>query len=127
LKKYNVAAKSIDRPTLEWKDISIYGSLAEFELLRTTCEDILAQPWANSANRQAAIYSLKLERAQEERERLNVEICRLVTWMRDEETQLRAAVEDARGQGSHLAHELEHMLTHRVRQNHVHRTRIQWI
>jgi len=74
LRKYNAAAKAINRPQLDWSNISTYGSLAEFELLRESWEDIRSAPWADVKNRQAAVHSLRIERAKEEHERLNVEI-----------------------------------------------------
>ena len=33
LKKYNIAATALGCPPLDWKNISTYGSLAEFSLL----------------------------------------------------------------------------------------------
>ncbi|KIM73179.1 hypothetical protein PILCRDRAFT_93190, partial [Piloderma croceum F 1598] len=73
LKKYNVMAVQLRRPVLDWKSVSAYGTLAEFSLLRECREDIRAQPWAQAVNRQAGIHHLKLTRAYEERERLNLE------------------------------------------------------
>src|ERR1700683_4800819 len=79
LRKYNAIAAKIDRPVLDWKCISTYGSLAEFSLLRECREDIRSQPGAQAANRQAGVHSLKLARAYEERARLNIEVRRVAT------------------------------------------------
>jgi hypothetical protein len=124
LKRYNEAAASLGRPQLEWKDISTYDSLAEFELLQECREDIRRQPWADSANRQAAVHTLKLERAREERSRLNIEIARLVDWMSNEEIKLKTVIARLHESRSPLAVEVEELLARRSRQNLVHRRRI---
>jgi hypothetical protein len=112
---------------LDWKDVSTYDSLAEFDLLRDCRVDICEQPWADTRNRQVALHYLKLERAQEERTRLNIEISRLVDWMTREESHLRSAVDHLRSEGSPLAVEVNSLLARRIRQNNIHRTRIQKI
>ncbi|KAI0247564.1 hypothetical protein BJV78DRAFT_1110117, partial [Lactifluus subvellereus] len=90
--KYNEAAKALNRPQLDWKDMSTYDSLAEFNLLQECRIDIRQQPWADTRNRQAILHHLKLERAEEERRRLNVEISCLVDWMTREESHLKSAL-----------------------------------
>ena len=57
--KFNAAAKAIDCPGLEWSEISTYGSLAAFALLRKCHEDIHSLPWTDAANQQATILTLK--------------------------------------------------------------------
>jgi hypothetical protein len=127
LRKYNEAAKSLNRPQLDWKDISTYDSLAEFDLLQECEVDIRRQPWANMQNRQAAIHHFKLERAQEERRRLDIEIAHLVNWMSHEETQLKSVVEQLHLEGSSLAVAINSLLARRLCQNDIHRARIQKI
>ncbi|KAI0055191.1 hypothetical protein BV25DRAFT_1930474 [Artomyces pyxidatus] len=127
LRKYNAAAKTLCRPQLEWKDISTYGSLAEFELLQECRTDIRSLPWADSTNRQAAIDTLKLERAKEERDRLNVEISRLITSMRDEELGLRSQILRLESSDPLLARELTSRLDHRLRVHRIHRAKLQLI
>jgi len=117
----------MDRLPLDWSAISQYGSLAEFELLRESCTNIHALPWADSANRQAAIYQLKLECAHEERIQLNIEIQRLLTSMRDEEGELSQHAKDLNAWSPWLATELKNMLACHARLNDVHRTQIQQI
>ncbi|KAA1473373.1 hypothetical protein DENSPDRAFT_765398, partial [Dentipellis sp. KUC8613] len=127
LAKYNAAAKKLDRPSLEWKDISTYGGLAEFELLRECREDIRAQPWTDSRNRQAAVHTLRLERAGEERDRLNIEIRRLATWMCDEERQLRQCVNHLKSKNPHLAAHVATIEAQTLRVNDTHRFRLREI
>ncbi|KAH9952513.1 hypothetical protein BGW80DRAFT_1194853 [Lactifluus volemus] len=124
LKRYNEAAATLGRPLLEWKDISTYDSLAEFELLRECREDICSQPWADAANREATLHTLRLERAKEERYRLNVEIARLVDWMNNEETVLKTVITRLNESDLSLVVELKEMLVRRSRQNTVHRRHI---
>ncbi|KAH9972566.1 hypothetical protein BGW80DRAFT_1119934, partial [Lactifluus volemus] len=121
LKKFNEAAATLGRPQLEWKNISTYDSLVEFELLRECREDIRCQPWADAANRQASVHNLKLERAKEEQSRLNVEVARLVDWMSHEEITLKNCIVRLQESHSLLTVEVEEMLARRLRQNVAHR------
>jgi hypothetical protein len=127
LHKYNEIAKSMDRPELDWKELTTYDSLAEFDLLKECRLDIRQQSWAEAKTRQATIHFLRLERANEERVRLNIEISRLVDWMASEEQQLSSAVQRLRADGCSLAMEVNEILARRLRQNTVHRIRIQKI
>jgi hypothetical protein len=124
LRKYNEVAKELGRPQLDWKDITTYDSLAEFDLLNECREDIRQQPWALARNREAAIHHLRLERAKEERIRLNIEILRLVNWMHKEEKELALAIQCLQVEGSSLIIEANEMLALRHRQNAIHRGRI---
>jgi hypothetical protein len=124
LAKYNTAAKVIGRPALDWSAISQYGSLAEFELLRECRNDIRALPWADSTNCQAAIYELKIERAQEERNRLNVEIQRLVTSMKDEEQHFAQCIKALASDSALLGAELSMMLARRCQVHNINLIRI---
>ncbi|KAJ7795923.1 hypothetical protein B0H14DRAFT_3093466 [Mycena olivaceomarginata] len=85
LQKYNAAAATMDPPRtqLAWETVVEYAFLAEFDLLREGREDIRAEPWALPAGRAAMDQHFKIRRADEEIERLNVEIRRLMTYMGD--------------------------------------------
>ncbi|KAF7305017.1 hypothetical protein MKEN_01216700 [Mycena kentingensis (nom. inval.)] len=85
IERYNAVAVELDRPTLTWSQVVEYGFLAEFDLLRLAREDVREAAWARPGAREAMDAHYKLLRAVEERLRLNVEIQRLVTYMRDEE------------------------------------------
>ena len=127
LRKYNAAAKAINRPQLDWSNISMYGSLAEFELLRESREDIQSAPWADVKNRQAAVHSLRIERAKEEREWLNVEIQRLIMYMHDDETDLQHAIKVSDSQDPLLIPELRRIQARQVRMNNIHHANIRRI
>ena len=120
LRKFNAAAKAINRPGLEWSEISTYGSLAEFALLHKCREDIRNLPWTDAANRQAAVLTLKIKRVQEERNRLNIEVRRLVTAMHDEEKYILKHIHDLQGRDDLLATELQDVLAHRMHVNDMH-------
>jgi hypothetical protein len=96
---YNQAASTLDppRPKLTWVQIVEYTSIAEFELLRTGArEDIRNLDWADARNRQATICYLKMTRAREEIQRLNIETKRLATWIQDEALELDQAIKACR-------------------------------
>jgi hypothetical protein len=86
LQKYNAAAAAMDPPKthLAWETVVEYAFLAEFDLLREGREDIRTEPWALPAGRAAMDQHFKIRRADEEIERLNVEMRRLMTYMGDE-------------------------------------------
>ena len=67
-----------------------YAFLADFDLLRDSRQDVRDRPWTNPACRVVIDQYFKLERAREEIQRLNVEITRVVTYIRDEERFLRS-------------------------------------
>jgi hypothetical protein len=120
LKRFNEAAASLGCPQHEWKDISTYNSLAEFKLLQNCQEDIRHQPWADAVNQQATLHALKLERAEEEQSRLNVEIARLVNWMSNEENTLRTTIAQLHESHSPLAIGVEELLARHSWQNTAH-------
>ncbi|KAJ6603182.1 hypothetical protein DFH09DRAFT_1242728 [Mycena vulgaris] len=83
---YNEVAQTMTppKPTLDWEQVVEYAFLADFDLLREGREDIRGELWAQPAGRAAMDQHYKLLRADEEIQRLNVEIRRLVTYMADE-------------------------------------------
>ncbi|KAJ6512716.1 hypothetical protein C8R45DRAFT_1049873 [Mycena sanguinolenta] len=92
--KYNEAAAAMIllRDSLEWDEVVEYAFLADFDLLRDARQDIRREPWALPA----------------EIQRLDIEIRRFVTYMRDEDDFL--AREESR-----LRDEEEPGLAHQVR------------
>jgi hypothetical protein len=90
--KYNAAAANLSPPRqeLSWEEVVEYAFLADFDLLRDARQDIRDRPWSTPAARQAMDSYFKLLRAEEEISRLNVEIPRFLTFMRDEDSYLRS-------------------------------------
>ncbi|KAJ6586510.1 hypothetical protein DFH09DRAFT_1245702 [Mycena vulgaris] len=106
---YNEVAETMTplKPTLSWEEVVEYAFLADFDLLREGREDIRGERWAQPAGRAAMDQHYKLLRAEEEIVRLNVEIHRLVTYMRDEEAFLSHEEERLREEGRvALAHQV---------------------
>ncbi|RDB14988.1 hypothetical protein Hypma_016140 [Hypsizygus marmoreus] len=91
LEKYNIAAKALSPscPELSWDMVVEYAFLADFDLLSDTREDVCECPWATPAARILMDQHFKILRAHEEIKRLNIEIPRLVTYIRDEEAFLK--------------------------------------
>lgn len=127
LEHYNMAAHALSPPRrpLSLAEVLDYTFLADFELLHDTCEDVSLRSWASPTARLALDTHFKLCRAQEELDRLNIEIRRFVTHIRDEDKYLRECV--ARLQDVHptLAHQVS--ILHNVRGcfNAAHLTKLQ--
>jgi len=92
LDRYNAAALALvpPRQVLDWNQVVEYAFLSDFDILRDARQDIRRKPWATPAARLAIDQAFKLERAEEELARLNIEIPRLATYIRDEDICLRA-------------------------------------
>ncbi|KAK7040640.1 hypothetical protein R3P38DRAFT_2513560 [Favolaschia claudopus] len=109
IERYNEAARAMQppKPTLEWEEVVEYAFLADFDLLREGREDIRGELWAQPAGHAAMDQHYKLLRADEEIQRLDVEIRRLVTHMRDEERFLSREEGRLREEGkATLAHQV---------------------
>jgi len=108
LLKYNLAAADLNppRPFLAWEDVVEYAFLADFDLLRDTRQDVRSRPWATPAGRMAMDSYFKLQRAEEEIIRLNIEIPRLATFMRDENTYLCNKQVEIQASNPALAHQI---------------------
>ncbi|KAJ7736987.1 hypothetical protein DFH07DRAFT_870634 [Mycena maculata] len=100
--RYNDAAEAMEppMPTLDWEEVVECAFLADFDLLREGRDDIRQEPWALPAGRAAMDQHFKLLRADEEIQRLNVEIRRFVTYIVDEEEFLAREEGRLRTEGS---------------------------
>ncbi|KIK14545.1 hypothetical protein PISMIDRAFT_31905, partial [Pisolithus microcarpus 441] len=95
LNRYNKCTLAMQLPhqMLHWEQVVEYAFLADFDLLRDTHKDISQRPWANPSACFALDTYFKMCQAEEEIECLNVEIRRVITYMRDEEHFLRTCKE----------------------------------
>ncbi|KAJ6528680.1 hypothetical protein DFH09DRAFT_1327690 [Mycena vulgaris] len=95
LARYNAAAAALVPParSLTWTEVIDYTFLSEWDLLRDPEGNAQLLPWATPAARLVLDIYFKIERAREEIERLNVEIWRLVTYIRDEKEILDSRAE----------------------------------
>jgi hypothetical protein len=96
LDRYNAAAAKLNPPRelLTYSTIVEYSFVGDFSLLKTSREDIRLQDWARPAVREAMVKQFQLERAHEEIIRLNVEMRRLHTAIRDESENIAACIEE---------------------------------
>ncbi|KAI5990753.1 hypothetical protein EDD15DRAFT_2169952 [Pisolithus albus] len=116
LDRFNTAARACSppRPQLTFEEVVEYTFLADFDLLRNaTREDISQRPWASPAARAAMDQYFKVCRAEEEIKRLNVEIRRIITYLRDEDRYMRACIAELQVSHPPLAHQVQ--LYHNVR------------
>lgn len=69
---------------MTWKEVIEYTFLSDFDILRDPEGNAALLPWATPAARQLMDTHFKIQRAKEEIQRLNIEIRRFVTYMKDE-------------------------------------------
>ncbi|KAJ6536527.1 hypothetical protein DFH09DRAFT_931311, partial [Mycena vulgaris] len=86
LTEYNSAGAQLTpaHEQLSWAQVVETVSLAEFDILRDTRNDIRTLEWADPAHREAMLLHFGIKRAKEEIIRLNIEIHRLLTFMIDD-------------------------------------------
>ncbi|KAI0343135.1 hypothetical protein BDW22DRAFT_1329220 [Trametopsis cervina] len=83
---YNTAAAALDppHPPLNWSEIGGYQFLEQFALLQNTRNDVCDLQWTKSAVRAVMKMRHRIRHTREEIDRLNVEVRRLHTAIRDE-------------------------------------------
>ncbi|KAF7318434.1 hypothetical protein HMN09_00352600 [Mycena chlorophos] len=88
---FNKCALALSLSTISEENLANENFVAELALLRPSRINISDQPWSKpgSPARQAMDLDFKLKRADEEINRLNIEIRRFWTWMEDESKFLR--------------------------------------
>ncbi|KAJ7798852.1 hypothetical protein B0H14DRAFT_3492174 [Mycena olivaceomarginata] len=91
---YNDAAALLipPRQRLTFAEVIQMISLAEFDILRDTRQDIRLLPWTQPARREAMVLHFGIKRAKEEVHRLNVEIVCLLTYLIDEHVDYHRAI-----------------------------------
>lgn len=91
---YNAAAAALTppRPPLDWANVKGYELLEEFTLLQDTRNDIRDKAWTKPTVREAMKMQHRIARAREEIIRLNVEVRRLHTAIRDEDALFAATL-----------------------------------
>jgi hypothetical protein len=119
LRTYNDAAAGLNPPreSLTWEKVVNAVTIADFDLLRDTRQDIRTLAWAQPSNREAMVLYFGIKRAKEEIVRLNVEIQRLLAFMRDEHVDYYRAIANTIIKNPTLARELSARWQYR---NHIH-------
>jgi hypothetical protein len=125
LETYNCAASTLQSsaPQLSWEQIVDYAFLSEFDLLRDVRQDVREKPWASPGNRILRDNYFKIERAREEIERLNIEICRVITYMADETDFLNAMEAELAQENPELAYQVSRYHMERGRALSTHQAR----
>lgn len=111
------------RPTLSWEEVVEYAFLANFDLLRESRQDIRDRPWSRPAIRTLIDKYFKIERAKEEICRLNIEIKRVVTHIRDEEEFLLGEEKRVAASDPLLSHHIQLYRLQRTKYNGLHMTK----
>ncbi|OJT11359.1 hypothetical protein TRAPUB_12122 [Trametes pubescens] len=93
---YNTAATALKppQPPLDWSQVSHMRFVEEFELLQDTRGDLRDKPWRQPVIRETMRIAHCVERAREEIQRLNVEVRRLHTAIRDEDELFDVVLDD---------------------------------
>ncbi|KAF9037083.1 hypothetical protein BJ165DRAFT_1353764, partial [Panaeolus papilionaceus] len=127
LERYNAAASALNppKPHLAWDSVVEYAFLADFDLLSETRSDIRERAWAKAASRALLDQYFKIKRAREEIQRLNVEIPRLVTFIRDEEALLLGKEKELLPHKPALAHQIRQKRLALEQLNDVHLRKLQ--
>jgi len=124
LDRYNSAALALSPPraSLKWDEVVEYAFLSDFDLLHDAHQEIQHRLWATPAGRLAMDTYFKLLRAREEIDRLNAEVRRVATNLRDEDHYLCACEEISRLTDPPLAHQIQahRMLRGRFKAHHEH-------
>ncbi|OSD06825.1 hypothetical protein PYCCODRAFT_1442362 [Trametes coccinea BRFM310] len=96
VKTYNAAAAALKppRPALDWERVSHMSFIEEFELLKDTRGDLKGKPWSQPVVRETMRLAHRIDRAQEEIERVCVEVRRLHTSIRDEDVLFAVVLDD---------------------------------
>jgi hypothetical protein len=126
INKFNIASSRLKPPgpSITWEEAVDYTFLAEFDLLREARQDIREKLWAKPAGRLAMDKYFKARRAHEEIARLNVEIRRFLTYICDEESELRQKEQELASSSPALSFQITRYRQDRERFNKQHIQRI---
>ncbi|EIW82713.1 hypothetical protein CONPUDRAFT_163795 [Coniophora puteana RWD-64-598 SS2] len=127
LDRFNAAARALGQPTVKWEDVTQYRFLADIDLLRRGRQDVSKRAWSTPAARYLMDESFKILRAEEEIDRLNVEVRRVATYLRDEMEYLHGCEERARPTHPFLAHQIALLRGERDRFTQQHADRLHQI
>jgi hypothetical protein len=117
LDRYNAAATSVGREMLSFEELSDHAYLANFDFLKYSEHGAQDAEWSRPVNRRCVEVWQKIERAKEEVVRLNVEIRRVRTHIRDEEEFLSRRYDAIKTLQPDLAHALLTRMRLTVRMN----------
>ncbi|KAG8717226.1 hypothetical protein FRC09_014581 [Ceratobasidium sp. 395] len=116
LKRYNALASKANPPRKQLTPNEVFGltRLSDFKLIRESRTEILTKRWAQPQIREATNHSLRVLRAREELLRLQIEVRRLQTWMRDEIHHIKHTLLTLQSAESPLVHTLQRHLDYQL-------------
>ncbi|KAK7016037.1 hypothetical protein R3P38DRAFT_3321519 [Favolaschia claudopus] len=117
INNYNEAASGLSPPRerLTFAQVIHMTSLAEFDILRDTRQDIRLLEWTQPARREAMNLHYGIQRSKEEISRLNVEITRVLTFLIDKHADYYKAIAQNLIINPSLAAELQRRWRHSAR------------
>lgn len=125
VERFNQLAKQVAPSSqLEISDVLNYAIVGEFELLRESREDVRNKIWTRPAYRDAMDKYFKLRCARSEIRRLDVEVKRLATHIRDEQEDYYAALQATVQSNPALANEISMRWKYRSAVNDEHQERL---
>ena len=94
IQEYNTAAAAMSPPrlTLDWSDVSHYGLMEQYAILKASNTDISNKQWAQPLYREILKCRRRIARAREEVTRCNVEARRLHTGIYDDAIHFKRVV-----------------------------------
>ena len=126
IKRYNTQAALLVPPVppITWEEIAEYAFVGEFDILRITRSDIREENWTKKPYRDATMKYYKLCRAREEIERLNMEVGRLRSFIREETEHTKHVIEELSHDEPSLAAKLRRRWILRSSVNTIHLQRL---
>ena len=112
------AALNPPRPPINWTEIGGYQFLEQFTLLQDTRNDIRSARWTQPAVRSAMKLRNRISRAKEEISRLNIEVRRLHTAIRDERSLFNATLKRLKDTNDPLHGPTKEYVNRRRQMNH---------
>ena len=99
---YNKAAAALSppRPSLDWSDVSHYGLIEQYTMLKATNTDVQDKHWSRPIYREMLKARCRIARAQEEIVRCNVEVRRLHTSIYDDTSHFKKTMKRLKDENS---------------------------
>lgn len=114
---YNKAASDLTppRPPLDWSDVSHYGLIEQYTMLKATNHDISNREWSQPVYREILKCRRRVARAKEELVRCNVETRHLHTSIYDDTAHFKKTLEKLKEENSVMYKPTKAFVRHRTR------------
>lgn len=116
---YNKAAAALTPPRLplDWSDVSHYGLIEQYAMLKATSTDVSSQEWSQPVYREILKCRRRIARAKEELVRCNIETQRLHTSIYDETAYFKKLLTRLKENDSAMYEPMNAFMRHRNRIN----------